>query len=1216
MKFQEIFQFEFKYQLRQVSTWIYFGIAFLFPLYFSAIAEPTDEAVFLNSPYFLLFVTVFVGVIWLLMAGAIAGHAAARDVQTRMHPLTYSAPVSKTKYLGGRFLAAFLLNATILLAVPVAFFLSFHIRDVDPALLVPFRPEAFLTTYFYLGLPLAFAATACQFSVAVLERSAIMAYIVSIFLFPIAFPLLGTTVAKLAGNWELAKLFDPVGISVISEMDSWTPFEKNTRLVRLEGMFLWNRLLWMGLGLGVLTYTYFRFSFSHPVASSWWSRFGRKRKKYVPALTLAGIRENTARTIPQARSAFGFATYVRQTGAIAWSSFGMIAKSMIGLTVVGLLTLQMIVFAFEYLEFRGVPQYPTTMNILGMLTASLRDAQSPLIIIPILIVYYAGELIWREREEGLDKIADTMPVTEWSLFLGKFLGLALVIMVWLGFLMIAGILIPVTMGYTHIDFGVLLKALFGFQLTNYLLFALLALAVHVLVNQKYLGHGVLLMVYLFMIFAGKVGIEHNLLIYASDPGWSYTDMRGFGPYPGPWLWFKLYWAGWAVLLAVVARVLWVRSMSENLGRRIQLVRQRITHATAITAAVAAGLVMITGSYIFYNTNVLNNYATASERTAQAARYEQRYGKYKDMPQPLLKGTRLQVEIYPEERKADVRGTYRLVNNSAVPIDTIHLATASGVETGAVTFNRSATAVLEDKELGHRIYALEKPLPPGDTLSLSFSVQYYPQGFPHKGMDVSVIENGTYFINYDWLPAIGYQATRELRDSGERKKYGLGPWAFPALYDTVKVNQIMPGQELINFEAVVGTDKGQLAIGPGALLRQWTEKERSYFHYATSAPIRNNYSFFSARYATHRAKWKNPDSGQTIDISLYYHPGHAEHIARMVKSIQASFTYYTEKFGPYPYSHITIIERSGYAGELNAEPTTIDYGESFTFSNQKDNPWALDLVYFPIAHEIAHQWWGAAQLLPAHVEGGIVVSETLANYSSLQVVEETYGKEHAEKLLSMWRKSYEVPRSRATAPLLQATDAFIGYRKGPLALHALTQYMGKERVNDALRQLIVKFGSGQPPFATSLDLYRELQAVSPDSLQYLLQDYFEKNVYWQLKAEQAHAQQIDSATWQVTLKLQAKKVVVDSTGAEIPVPMNDWVEVGIFAPLEKGETSGKPLYLQKHHMRSGEQTITITVPGKPARAGIDPYYLLIDLNLENNTRKVNMEGMDEVELDLI
>lgn len=89
-------------------------------------------------------------------------------------------------------------------------------------------------------------------------------------------------------------------------------------------------------------------------------------------------------------------------------------------------------------------------------------------------------------------------------------------------------------------------------------------------------------------------------------------------------------------------------------------------------------------------------------------------------------------------------------------------------------------------------------------------------------------------------------------------------------------------------------------------------------------------------------------------------------------------------------------------------------------------------------------------------------------------------------------------------------------------------------------------------------------------------------------------------------MQAHKVVVDRAGVETHVPMNDWVEIGVFAPGEKGEESGKPLYLQKHRINSGKQTLTVTVPRNPASAGIDPYYLLIDLEMGDNTRKVKME----------
>ena len=66
----------------------------------------------------------------------------------------------------------------------------------------------------------------------------------------------------------------------------------------------------------------------------------------------------------------------------------------------------------------------------------------------------------------------------------------------------------------------------------------------------------------------------------------------------------------------------------------------------------------------------------------------------------------------------------------------------------------------------------------------------------------------------------------------------------------------------------------------------------------------------------------------------------------------------------------------------------------------------------------------------------------------------------------------------------------------------------------------------------------------------------------------------------------------------------WVRVGALFELASKESgliflNGKiedpslsaPLYVRKHRIRSGEQTITVTVPGRPAHAGIDPYHLL-------------------------
>ncbi len=152
-------------------------------------------------------------------------------------------------------------------------------------------------------------------------------------------------------------------------------------------------------------------------------------------------------------------------------------------------------------------------------------------------------------------------------------------------------------------------------------------------------------------------------------------------------------------------------------------------------------------------------------------------------------------------------------------------------------------------------------------------------------------------------------------------------------------------------------------------------------------------------------------------------------------------------------------------------------------------------------------------------------------------------------------------------------------------------------------MLQKHSQGKLPLTTSLDLYQELEAATPASLQYLLHDLFKANTFWNLEASQATVKQTKAGTWQVTLEIQARKVVVNESGVETEVPVNDWIEVGVFAPAKGDKDSGKMLYLKKHHFNSNKMVITVTVPGKPARSGIDPRNLLIDTEMYDNTRQV-------------
>jgi ABC-2 type transport system permease protein len=262
VKFREIFRFEFVYQARRVRTWLYFAVLFAVAYGLKRTAGGGD--ILVTSPYENAQETVLSVMLWVLMAPAVAGSAAARDVQTRMHPLIYATPITKADYLGGRFLAAFVLNALILLAVPLGNLAALFSPGVDPEVVRSLRPAIHLSSYGILTLPTAFIFTAVQFSVAALKGRAILSYLGTLFFFMIV-GIPAAVVRNVLQMPVLGELMDPTcRTSVILVMgDTLTPLEKNTVLIGMEGSILVNRLLWIGVASAVLAFTHVRFRLGH-----------------------------------------------------------------------------------------------------------------------------------------------------------------------------------------------------------------------------------------------------------------------------------------------------------------------------------------------------------------------------------------------------------------------------------------------------------------------------------------------------------------------------------------------------------------------------------------------------------------------------------------------------------------------------------------------------------------------------------------------------------------------------------------------------------------------------------------------------------------------------------------------------------------------------------------------------------------------------------------
>jgi len=1176
MRLAETFRYELAYRLRSASTWLYGGLLFLLAFYVVHVDNGGSHTITGNAPFRVAEITaLFCGLLGMLVTAALFADAALRDRASRMDPLLFTTRLRPAEYLGGRFFAALLVNAVLLLATPLGLFIGSLMPYLQREGLGPNHLSTYVQPVLLFSLPNLVLVGALLFTIAVLSRHAIAAYLGAIAIFA------GYLVA--AGLWGgitnplLSALADPLGINALKAMTKyWTAVERNVRTIGFPAMLLVNRVLWLAIAGGVLGVLLRTFRFTE--------RFGLGRVDSAPnevPRVLGGA-------APKVAGVFGRRTRILQTLAVMREALTDIASGWpFRVAFVAAIALVPLLGWDVGAHYIDTVTWPVTH-----LVASVVIADGAVFIPWVIIALFAGELVWKDRDSGAAEIADAVPVRTATVLLGRFLALIGIIVVFQFALMLGGMLLQALHGYYVFEPLLYAKILFGFKLADFILLGALAMTIHVLVNQKYIGH--LLMIMVIVLTQGA--LYHHLLVYNSAPEWTYSQMNGFGPFVAPFIAFKLYWAAWALLLGVVAFLSWPRGPELGIRKRFVAARARFTAPVMRLAGAAGLLVVVLGGFIFYNTNILNEYLSWDRGGAPQAEYERRYGRYRDLPQPVMAAADLRIELYPEQTAVDMSGTYRLVNRTGATIRTVHVETPrerGGYAVRSMSFDRASGPRLTDGVHGYRIFELAQPLAPGEALQFRFDVSFRPRGFAERWQQTKVVRNGSYFDRM-LLPFIGYQPF-EITDAKERGRYGLLPkkaMAAPGDADARRYSNVVRDLDRIPVETVVGTSLDQTAIVPGVLRRSWTENGRRYFHYGTREPETFATAVFSARYAVAEGKWNH------VALQVFHHPPHRANVARMIAAMQSSLDYYTSQFGPYPYQELRIVEVPPYSINGRAFPSALALAEQNFIT--RDEKGQADLTFFGTAHETAHQWWGG-QVRPAYAKGRSFVSESLANYSAMMVTEKVLGPAAARRVYDYQMERYLTNRAQLgrDVPLLEVDEApYVSYGKGAVALYTLREQIGAGAVNLALRRLLEKYRHGGPPYPTSLDLYAELRAVTPPPLYPLLTDLFETITLWDFKTKSATSRRLPDGRYEVTLDIRAQKLRADEVGRETPAPMNDVVDVAVFAT-----GNDRPIYFARHRLKSGKQTLTILVSQQPSCAGVDPEGKLIERVREDNVVKV-------------
>ena len=1188
---QEFFRFDLRYQLRQPLLWLM--TVPLMALAFLTAGSPTFRLgggignAHLNAPVVIANQLGVLSMLAMFLVAVFIAGAVLRDSEAGIADLLYATPMRKVDYLGGRCLAG--LAACLLVFVPVvlAMMLGSLTSGADPARLHPVTPLPYLWSFAVLLVPNLLFVAALLMLLAVAGRSMLLVY-VGVLAFFVLWAASGLLAARPALAMAAA-LLDPFGVRALAQATRYfSSAERNTALPPVAGLLLANRLLWSVLSLALLAAAIRLFKPQRAgTARSWFRRAVRAQ----PAATPATARIAPPAVLRRIAPRFGAATAWRQfRQLLVFDALGVLKS--VPFLVMLLLALANFIANVSVggLRFDSVP-YPLTRLMLVELADSMNT------VLALVVLFYSGELVFRDRQVKIAGLTGALPVPPWLPLLAQCGALLGVMAVFLGAGVLAAIAVQLVRGGVRPEPLLYLQGS-ALNAARFVLLALAMLALQVWVNRKFAAYALCLLLLALKPLLMALGYEQDLYAFAALPPLVYSDLNGYGGQLAGWLWFALYWLCGAVALLVAAQR-WRAAVPA-------------ARARAMLAASLAGFAA-TGGWIFYNTHVLNPYQSGARLLDARAEHEQRYRRYLDLPQPGITAISANVDLYPEQRGVAIRGRYRLSNRGAAPLRTVYLQLDTAAQT-TLSQLPAHRVLVDDARHGVRIIELAEALAPGASFALEFLVTAHPHGFTAAGNSGGVQHNGSYFTNEQYFPHLGYNASRDITDSAERRQRGLGaPHGMPGLDDARARYSNYWKQwgidgDLAHFDTTISTSADQVAIAPGTLLRSWQQGARRYFTYRLAQPALPVFSFQSGRWQVARGAWQDgtKDGAKEVAIEVYHDARHAWNTASMMAGARQALAYNTAQFGPYPWRHLRIVEFPVYQEYARSFPGVIPFSESLGFISDLRAPDGVDHVFYVTAHEVAHQWWGD-QLIAANVQGSGMLTESLAEYAALMAVEQRYGAGKAQPILRFDLDAYLAGRGKASAPelplLRSEGQAYIEYRKGSLVFYRLRAEIGEAALNRALRTFLARhrYRPGMP-YATSRDLLACIRAETPAAQQQLVTDLFERIVLYDNRLAGASARRRPDGRWDVTLQLQLAKLEVDSKGRETARAYDEPVELAVYA-----DGAHQPLYRGRQQLPAGASTVTVTVDARPGEAVLDPDQLLIERNSTDNRHPVEITG---------
>ncbi|MBP7608780.1 MAG: hypothetical protein KA760_04750, partial [Steroidobacteraceae bacterium] len=472
--FQSVAAFELRYQLKSPAFWVTFAIFLL--LTFAATASDNVQIgsggnVWKNSPYAIAQTLMVMTVFAVFILTAFVANVVVRDDETGFGPIIHSTRLSRFDYLFGRFTGAFLAGCLLFLSAPLGMILGAAMPWLDPEVLGPFNLWHYAYVYLLLCVPTLFVTGAGFFAIATATRSMMWTY-VGVIVFLVLY-LVATGFLSRPEFINTVALVDPFGLGAYDQATRyWTAAERNTQIPHFAGYLLWNRVLWVGVAFALLGLAWAIYSRAATGGRMTPSNVADKTNDDAPVIAARASPTPTVRAKPSSDAGWS------QLWALARFDMAAAIRSPAFIVLLGIGFVNSLATLWYADERYGNTIHPVTRIMIEAL-------QGAFTIIPLIIaIYYAGELVWRDRERRMHEIIDSTPAPDWAFVVPKILSISIVLFSTLAASVLAAIFVQLLKGYFELEVG---KYLVWYVLpttVSVVLFAVLAIFMQTLVSHK------------------------------------------------------------------------------------------------------------------------------------------------------------------------------------------------------------------------------------------------------------------------------------------------------------------------------------------------------------------------------------------------------------------------------------------------------------------------------------------------------------------------------------------------------------------------------------------------------------------------------------------------------------------------------------------------------------------------------------------------------------